>query len=33
MIDLKAINYRLGGKRFLGGAAEENFFSHLTMAI
>ena len=33
MIDLKAINLRLGNKRFLRGAADESFFSHLTTAI
>jgi hypothetical protein len=33
MINLKAINLRLGNKRFLSGPAEESFFSHLTMAI
>ena len=26
MIDLKAINLRLGNKRFLSGAAEESFW-------
>jgi hypothetical protein len=33
MIDLKAINLRLANKKFLGGPAEESFFSHLVMSI
>jgi hypothetical protein len=33
MIDLKAINLRLGNKRFLSGAAEESFWMHLTAQI
>lgn len=33
MIDLKAINLRLAGKRFLQGPADESFWSHLTAEI